>query len=300
MQLTPHKIISLISWLFLVVTSLVSFYNPIKLTILFDVKMFWLSVSAEEYLNQSVAYLPAGMHYGLFYFCFVLLIILILSSFCAILFYLFKDEQNINPLFEGISKFHFIPVICASVLYIIGEANDLSDIPDDAYFIFNLIFIIIGLGSLIFIHYKTSLSAKIPYYIIKQATYGCLIALLVYNFFFTIWFYGVANRVKSADKIFGSDGIIEFSKNCYITFSIFIGLVNLGLAFFLKNMMIGIMNLFIYIEMIVWFFRFSKEERDNVYNGAAEGVIDIIMLVINLAVLSFMFIKYRAQIMQTA
>ena len=67
MQLTPHKIISLISWLFLVVTSLVSFYNPIKFTIFFDVKMFWLSISAEEFDNKSVAYLPAGMHYGLFY-----------------------------------------------------------------------------------------------------------------------------------------------------------------------------------------------------------------------------------------
>ena len=51
MELTLHKIISLISWLFLVVTSLVSFYNPIKLSILFDVKMFWLSVSAEELQN---------------------------------------------------------------------------------------------------------------------------------------------------------------------------------------------------------------------------------------------------------
>ena len=75
-----------------------------------------------------------------------------------------------------------------SCLFIIGEANDFSDFPDDASFIFNFIFTAIGLGSLIFIHIKTTLSSNIPHYIIKQGTYGSLIALLVYNFFLAFGF----------------------------------------------------------------------------------------------------------------
>ena len=74
-----------------------------------------------------------------------------------------------------------------------------------------------------------------------------------------------------------------------------IGIVNLIITFALKNIMTGIINLFLYIGMIIWFFKISIDERAN-YNNSAEGIIQIIILAINLGVLVFLFIKNRTQI----
>ena len=69
-----------------------------------------------------------------------------------------------------------------------------------------------------------------------------------------------------------------------------IGIVNLIITFALKNIMTGITNLFLYIGMIIWFFKISIDERAN-YNNAAEGIIQITIVVINLGVLVFLFKK---------
>ena len=118
MQLTPLKIVYLISWLLLVITSLVSYSNPIKIDGGgFDMKIFWLSASANYnplFFNSSY-YFAAVMIYGFLYFNFSVLIIFIVLSFCTIIYYSLKDEQAIGGLFEGISKFHFIPVLCVLV-----------------------------------------------------------------------------------------------------------------------------------------------------------------------------------------
>ena len=146
-------------------------------------------------------------------------------------------------------------------------------------------FTLIGLGSLIFIDIKTNLSnSKATYYIIKQTTYGILIALLVYNFFFSIFFYAI-------QKDFFKDET-KFLSDCGISFSILIGVVNIVLTFILKNIITGITNIIIYIGMIIYFFKISKEERKN-YNGLTEGLIDCGILLINLVVLVFLFIKYK-------
>jgi len=68
--------------------------------------------------------------------------------------------------------------------------------------------------------------------------------------------------------------------------------VNIVLTFILKNIITGITNIIIYIGMIIYFFKISKEERKN-YNGLTEGLIDCGILLINLVVLVFLFIKYK-------
>ena len=59
--------------------------------------------------------------------------------------------------------------------------------------------------------------------------------------------------------------------------------------------MTGITNLFLYIGMIIWFFKIPATLKEN-YNNSAEGIIQIIILAINLGVLVFLFIKYRTRI----
>ena len=298
------KLFSLIAWLFLLVSSLVSFVKPEfpekiqGVEIFSSFYIFWFSLSVK--IDGDTPYVPAMVYNGFFNFCFYSLITFIFFS-CFFIFYnTFYKPESINGMFERFSKFHFIPLLSVSALFIIGETLKIDDQiynlekifrikSIDAVYAFNLIFTFIGLCLLIFIHLNTNLSdSKLAYYIIKQITYGILMALLVYNFFFSIFFYGILK-----DSI---EDTLKFSSNCGLSFSILIGVVNLAITFFLKNIVTGITNLFLYIGMIIWFFKIPVDFRKD-YNGVADGIIDCIIVVINLGVLVFLFIKHRQEIL---
>ena len=112
-------------------------------------------------------------------------------------------------------------------------------------------------------------------------------ALLVYNFYFSIYFYG-----NQKDFIEDKD---KFASDCNLAFSILIGVCNLALTFILKNIGTGITNLFLYIGMIIWFFKISEKNREE-FNGIAEGIIECVIVVIILGILVYLFIKNRKEI----
>ena len=297
------KLVCLISWLLLVVTSLVSFVKPEFSEsendinqILALLQIFWFSMSTK--IDGSTEYVPALVFHGFFCFCFYSLIAFVCLS-CGIMFYnTFYNMEIIKGMFERFSKFHFIPLLCTSALFIIGETlksdvkignNDNALFKSvDLVFAFNLAFSFIGIVSLFFIQMKTDLSPSRPLQlIIKQGTYGILMALLVYNFFLPIFVYGLQKDfIKNKEK---------FYKNCGLSFSILIGVCNSALTFFLKNIGTGITNLFLYIGMIIWFFKVQKKERDE-FNGLADGIIDCCIAAINLGILAYLFIKKRQEI----
>ena len=288
------RLVSLISWLLLVITSLVSFSKPTageseSFSLFSLYHFFWLSFSVK--MDGERNYLPAFVYYGFFCFCFYSLIAFIFLSCCIMFYNTFFELETIKGMFFKFSKFHFIPLLCTSALFIIGECLHLDR--DDFQikkinFSFNLIFTFIGIISLIFIQLNTDLStSRALNLIIKQGTYGVLIALLVYNLFFPIFLFLVVNEyVKDKEKLFS---------NCGLSFSILIGVCNLALTFFLKNIGTGITNLFLYIGMIIWFFKVPKDERKE-YNGLADGIIDCVIVAINLGILAFLFIKKRNEI----
>ena len=199
-----------------------------------------------------------------------------------------RGEEEINGMFGEMSKFHFIPILCVSALFIMGETIEFPFPESSAIYYCNVIFTLIALGTLIFIHMKTDLnSSKTLFYIIKQVTYGWLLALLVYNFFFGLYFLG--------DKIIKDNQIenVNYTANCSIAYTVIIGIVNLVISFILKNAIIPIANLFIYIGMTVCFFQIKEGDR---INGAVEGVIDIVQMVLSLALLIILFFKFRQYI----
>ena len=98
----------------------------------------------------------------------------------------------------NISKFNFIPLLCISSLFIIGESLEKGSPLFRAYtgihstvqivhYAFNLIFFIIGLGSSIYICLNTKIFE--PMYAnltFNKGMYSCFIALLIYNFGFIV------------------------------------------------------------------------------------------------------------------
>ena len=130
------KLFSVISWILLSITSLISPFVP-SINKYADFKIFWLTLSGQT--DGSTSYFPLIIYYGLFYFTFILLITSILASCVVMVFFIFKNPQSLSGMFGQYSKYHFIPILCTTALYITGEASDFTLIfPNHATFIFGL------------------------------------------------------------------------------------------------------------------------------------------------------------------
>ena len=164
--------ISIISFALLIISGILSYINFQK----WDAIIFWN-------LFASVTSVLISVHEVVLYILFSILLLFALISFIFIIIY-----RNDEGLREGIlgkySKFHFIPILCATSLYIIGEAYGVNNLTNDAPYAFSIIFSIIGLCSLIFIYIQTSMPKLNARLAIKKGLYSSLIVLFVYKFMF--------------------------------------------------------------------------------------------------------------------
>lgn len=235
---------------------------------------------------SSEEFFPIGVKPAFLYIIFSIFLLYALISFILII-----KNRNEESLREGIlgkfSKFHFIPILCAIALYIIGMCFNDENVLKDAPYILSLIFSIIGLGSLIFVYIQTSMSDFYVRLFIKKGLYSCLISLFFYNLCYTISFYGLLNTIKKNPL-----NILNWTKGCNLAFSIIIGIINLILSFLLKDVVIPGMNVLIYLGLTISFFKIDKDIRSEM-NGVAEGVIDIVYLALSAAMIVLLLIKYR-------
>ena len=276
----PFLYISIASFCTLMVSGALSYVNFPKISY---TKIFWNII-----LNEA-GIVTIDVIREILYIIFSIPLFFVVISFILII--IFRNDSDLREgIFGKFSKFHFIPILCATSLYIIGETYNQDNISKDISYIFSLIFSAIGLGSLIFIYVKTNMSKFITRFIIKKGLYSCLIVLFVYNLCYTITVFG-AKKISKTDISKAFDWV----KGCFIAFSLIIGIINLVLSFFLKDVVISGMNLIIYIGMTIHFFRISKTQRDRI-NGVAEGVIDIVIGALTLAMICFLIIKYKKNI----
>ena len=190
--------------------------------ILVKFKNVWCFMNLYGYQeNNEIPYFPIQAK-GIFYIIIFLILMLLGSS--AFGLYLFKstfkkDERVFDLMMGSFSRFHFIPLICAIYLFIVGSAKKLfikpetkgtlNDLLDNlnynhSGFSVCLAFSLIGLVSLVFIKMQTKIEE--PFYIvytIKDGFYSCLIALFVYSLFYSSIYVGVYNKYKSAYKSIG-------------------------------------------------------------------------------------------------
>jgi len=280
--------ISLFSFLLFFSTAIAALCQPHKN--LKDVVIFW-TIFTEEASYFDVV-IPLTLNSAILYIFFIILLLFALAT-CAFLIIYRKDSNIIGAMFGTFTQYHFVPIICASSLFVIGDSFSDKNIFKDEPYIFSFIFSIIGLASLIFIYLKTSIESNFPVkLVIKKGLYPCLMILFIYNIFFTFGFYGVVRKTIKVDW----DTLEGWVKGCSAAFCIIIGLVNLGLAFLFKDISIAIMNFLIYLGLIIYFFNINKQLRSEM-NGAAEGVLEIIIEVITLAEISFMIFKYKNELL---
>ena len=261
----------------------------------------------EDFDPLKIEYFPLQMQVSLYYICFILALIVITGG-CFIFFYktIFKkDDQVINGMMGQFSKFHFFPLLCASALFIIGECVDNLDKDDwntqkevdhfkDMH-ISGLVFSIIGLASLIFIYIMTDLNTNDWWVLLllKKGVFSCLIILMWYNFCYEIYYVHLYDKITNDDN-FDPNEDFDWKKGCGLAFSIILGIGSLAFSFIFKDLVACVMNLLIYIGLTVAYFRLDKDSRKHKNaNKNGDGIVDIILLILSVAMIVLLLIKYR-------
>ena len=278
-------LLSIGSWLLLLICGWLCFAVPdIDLSV-GKILITWNYIIAKK----NALDLPVGIHYVPFYMILIATLLFLTAGFVVYIYSIFmkKDANVMNGMLGNMSRFHFIPLVCISSLFIIGETiNEDFDIKG-AHFFFNIFFTVIALSSLIYIYIQTKIESPLyALWTIKRGTYGCFIPLLIHNIFYGISFYGfylIAKKDKDPTK---------WIKGCNIAFSIIIGLANMITSLVLKEIVIAVINLLMYIGMTIFFFKIGKKNYKKLYT-VAPGVIDIFMIFFSLIFLTFLFLKEK-------
>ena len=320
-------ILSVLSWILFLLTGWISFFIFIgkENEIVVKFKNVWCFMDLYGYQEENqIPYFPIQAK-GIFYI--ILFLILMVLGSASFGLYLFKsvfkkDEHIFDGMMGTFSRYHFIPLICVISLFIVGSAKKLfikpetngtlNDLLDNlnynhSGFSVCLAFSLIGLASLVFIKMQTKLEK--PFYIvyiIKEGFYSCLIALFVYSLFYSSIYVGVYNKYKSAYKSINNnnqefpyqlvemlENLPSFMNGCGIAFSIMIGLINLVIGFFLKDILIPVINILIYFGLVTYFYSVDKEDKTINDISNAEGVLEIIVIIISFASLGYtIFMKF--------
>ena len=292
---TPKKnkifwVISCISWLLLIVTGWIA----IKWLDDEDYYVIWTIYVERNFENYY--YLPFQMHVALLYIAFILSLAIILFGF--ILYFIktlnSKDQNIIKGMLGPITKYHFIPLLFASSLFIIGESykdrTDFEKYGKDMH-IAGLVLSLLGLMSLIYTYLHTNLDGCKWWEILllKKGAYSCLIILMFYYFCYDIFYVHIGNNPEET-----YEDEWNWRKGCGLFFSAVFGIGSLAFSFIFKDLVICFMNIIIYTGLIVYYYKIPNYFRKIKYlNKNADGGVDIAILFLSLVLFCILLIKFR-------
>ena len=216
-------------------------------------------------------------------FLYIFIIVTMIFASLAFIVYIVKSTfKKEEAIFGGMlgywTKFHFIPLLIAGGLFIIGIYCDDNNIVSSNKLkganIAGLILDVLGLACLIYIYIKTDLPGDWFSALIKKGAYSSLISLEWYYFCYLMYNLAVYNN---------ENDILTTKKNCGITMPIIEGVVALVFAFFFKDVIIALMNVLIFIGAAVHYLSITSSLRFGGHEDA-EGIIDIIFAVLSLVV----------------
>ena len=287
-----YSVFSIISWILFIITGLFGIffsllYNNNDYVFIWSIKR----ISSSE----KKKYFPIQINWFVIYLLFIITLVFgAIQSFYYIISSMKKKNIIIYFSMMGeISKFHFVPLFCVSGLFIIGISSNYVCDKDkthnpDLYFINGIISGIVlslfGLISLLIIYVKTEVKSDsfIKVLLIKKGVYSCLISLMVYTFFNNILYSWYIIR-KYVDK----DNFSNNWLNYYgIIFSGIIGILNLILSFFLKDIALAGMNTLIYFGMTLYFYSIDEVKSD--FTQYIDGIIDIAMILLSICIFGYL------------
>lgn len=224
--------------------------------------------------------------------------IMIVSVLSFYIFFYFtaikRDENVINGMFGGLAKFHFVPLLIFSAIQILRISISSSTYKfNKTILIFDIIFTILGIASLIFIIFTVKINNE--WYVVlalKKGVFSILVVLLLYNFFYVIVCLKMNNYFLEETR--DPESVKSFIRGTGISFSIIIGILTYIFAFFFKDLMSLFVMFLIYVGLLISFFNYdgpNETQRENLLKYT-DGVIDIVMMVITIAIFVFLGLKY--------
>ena len=207
--------------------------------------------------------------------------------------YIKKDQALIDGMFGKYSKYHFIPLLFAFSMSMLGETLKLNDPdidklnPDDIAYA-GLAISLVGLICIIFIYINTNINSNDwwVYYIFNKGTFSCLIILFWYNFCYDIYLIRFCNNPEKTD--------IKWSKGINLAFSIIFGISSMVFSYVFKDIIICLINIFIYNDLaaskIEQIFEAQKEDLKNA-NYLADGTIDMLILISSTLLLIYIIVE---------
>ena len=277
------KFFSVISWVILIVTSLEAYFQNSLFYIFYRT---YRSKSIDvQLIGISKLYLPITIDTSMLQSFF--LIILFFGFFNFAYYGLYKgDNSLIDPLFTNITKYHFVPLLLVSFINMNMQINNEME-EMEGEIITDLVFTFIALGLLGYIYIKTNLEHKNWFFIltIKKGLFSFLIVILWYNLFYASLLIGCLNCEEE---------ILKFLKGAGIAFSILIGFGAMLFSFIFKDLIAAVTNMLKYIGMVSSFFGINgKDELQREFSGGvADGVIEIVMMVLNLGLIVLLISKF--------
>lgn len=294
----PHKtitsicwIFSVLSWLLLIITNLIC-YHWIKVygTVwtIYRIPIVSFKFPPWKTTDNDMGHYPVQMQQYFIYIVFTVLLLFFISAFIAYMYKSIfkKDSAFFNEMFNPCSRFHFIPILCASALFLISETLGSGDRKDRQRNIAGLVIVIIGLISMIFIYIKTDLPGDWMCALVKKGAFSCLIALEWYYLCYDIVNVRINDEWEHTKTI----------NTCGIVFSIIIAIGALSFSIFYKDVVVAGVNLIIHIGMIIFFFSIDSGFKKKMgYNTTFDGVVFIIMSILFLVDIAFLIIVHKDQ-----
>lgn len=296
-------IMSYTSWLLLIITGFISLkWLSVKPNSEHGGYIVWtikavrnLPYKKDILINREQYYYPLQIHVSLIYIVFILTLIIILVGFILYIFKTIykKDEKMKNGMMGDFSKFHFIPLLFVSTLFIIGESIDKDfDKPNHLKQMTyaGSIFSILGLISMIFIYIKTELNLEKWWQILllKKGVYSCLIVLMWYYFCYDIFWIKYYEN-PDHPKIWEN-----YAKKFSLSVSIIFGIGSFAFSFFCKDLVVSGMTALIYLGLTIYYFKIPlifRKETILYKNGI--GTVDIMMLVFSVSLVIFLLIEHK-------
>ena len=269
----PFLIISIVSWLLLTVNNLASLKWLYR-----EPNAVWNIYANEQNFNNLST--PLQIYnttvYKIFNFFFVITFIgcatLIFKSFIK------KDQAVLDGMLGKYSKFHFIPLLFGFVMSLLGELikNDVKDFNGDKIAYAGLVISLVGLACMIFVYIFTNINSNEWWvsYVLNKGTFSCLIILFWYNFCYDIYLVRHGNAPGKTDN--------DWSKGINLAFSIIFGIGSIAFSYVFKDIIICLINIYIYNDLAPQ--QFSSEIREDDKEGLkkvnylADGAIDYLIL----------------------
>lgn len=308
-------ILSVISWLLLLIIGWIGFisFNEENIIWTINTTPFQFLPSNNKLIHALKYYVPFQMTQEFIYITFIILMILLTAGFVVYILYAtwLKDNSNVgvfNGMMGPVSKFNFIPFVCASALFFIGISYNNSDYKEELI-ISSVCFSFVGFICLSSIHSTAKLNS--PWYInciIKKGAFSCLITIFLYNLLNNIIKIGIVaelNRVEKMDAYettkwilnYDESAIMDFMKNCRIAIPLTMGIVSLSMAFVLKDVCICIMNFLIFLGCTITYYDLEDDDLKKRFVTSGEAVIDIIFLILSILVIIPMVILYKKKLL---